>query len=117
MNRRTLIMVLVLAGTLFMDSCEGFLDEGLEYGSFMFWSNFDGPPIDISIENSAVGTITAFYEESPACESAGCVTVELGPGTYTYEAVEQSNNVNTPREWSGTITVRANFCGKLGLTQ
>jgi hypothetical protein len=117
MNRRRLIMFLILAGTIFMDSCEEFLDEGVEYGSFMFWSNFDGPPIDIKIENSRAGTITAFYEESPACESSGCVTVELQPGTYNFEAVEQSNNGNTPREWSGTITVSVNVCKKLGLTQ
>ena len=117
MNRSRFFLFVMFTGMILLDSCEGFIDDDTEYGTFMFWSNFDGPPIDISIENSAVGTITAFYEESPACESSGCVTVELIPGIYRYEAAEQSNNVNTPREWSGTITVRANFCGKLGLTQ
>ncbi|MBR9999507.1 MAG: hypothetical protein KFF73_11075 [Cyclobacteriaceae bacterium] len=117
MNRKIFILILLIAGTAFMESCEGFLDEDVEYGSFMFWSNFDGPPIDITIEGSSVGTITAFFEEAPACETSGCVTVELGPGTYNFKALEQSNNVNTPREWSGTITIRTNQCGKLGLTE
>ena len=116
MNSRKLLLILIFAGTVLIDSCEGFLDDPVQYGSFMFWSNFDGPPIDITVENSSAGTITTFYEESPPCESSGCVTVELVPGTYNFEADEQSNNVNTPRQWSGTITVRENVCGKLGLT-
>ncbi len=102
---------------LFIGSCEGVLDDDMvDLGSFMFWSNFDGPPIDIYVEGSKSGTITTFYEEAPACEASGCVTFDIEPGSYTFEAIEQSNNNNNPREWSGTITIRANACSKLGLT-
>ena len=117
MKKIKLPLIILLLGMLFVESCEGVLNEDMvDSGSFMFWSNFDGPPIDIYVEGSFNGTITAFYEEAPACEASGCVTFDMEPGTYAFEAMEQSNNNNNPREWSGTITIRANACTKLGLT-
>jgi len=117
MKKIKLTFIILFSGMLFLESCEGVLnDDVIDFGSFMFWSNFDGPPIDIYIEGSLKGTITSFYEEAPGCEASGCVTFDMEPGTYTFEAVEQSNNNNTPREWSGSITVRTNACTKLGLT-
>lgn len=117
MKKTKLAVILLMTGMLFLDSCEGVLnDEVVDLGSFMFWSNFDGPPIDIYVEGQFKGTITTFYEESPACDASGCVTFDLEPGTYSFEATEQSNNNNTPREWNGSINIRANACTKLGLT-
>ena len=117
MRKLRLTIFLALTGIVIFQSCEGLLDdETAETGSFMLWSNFDGPPIDVFIEGNLKGTITAFYEEAPGCNAAGCVTFDLEPGTYDFQAMEQSNNVNNPREWSGTVTIRPNACGKLGLT-
>lgn len=117
MKKIKLTFIFLFTALLFLESCEGVLnDDVIDFGSFMFWSNFDGPPINIYIEGSFNGTITTFYEESPACDASGCVTFDMEQGTYTFEATEQSNNNNTPREWSGTITIRPNACSKLGLT-
>jgi hypothetical protein len=116
MKNIKLTFIIFFTGMLFIGSCEGVLnDDMVDLGSFMFWSNFDGPPIDIYVEGMN-GTITTFYEEAPACEASGCVTFDMEPGSYTFEAIEQSNNNNNPREWSGSITIRANACSKLGLT-
>ena len=117
MKKIRLTIFLLAAGVIFIESCEGLLnDESVELGSYMFWSNFDGPPIDIFIEGNMYGSISSFYLETPGCDAAGCVTVELEPGTYDFLAIEQTNNGNNPREWDGTFTVRPNSCGKLGLT-
>ncbi len=102
---------------LMLGSCEGILDDDIvEEGSYMFWSNFDGPPIDIFIEGSRAGTISTFYNETPSCGATGCVTVDLEPGTYEFLAVEQAGAGIGPREWEGTFTIRPNACGKLGLS-
>lgn len=116
MKKIRLTVLLLLASVLFIESCEGLLnDESVELGSYMFWSNFDGPPIDIFIESKMYGSITSFYTESPGCNAAGCVTVDLEPGTYDFLAIEQTNLGNNPREWDGTFTISPNICGKLGL--
>ena len=42
------------------------LEEDLiEEGKYTFWSNFDGPPIDIFIDNIYYGTIELFYPDNP----------------------------------------------------
>ena len=102
---------------LMVASCEGLLEEeNLEEGLFTFWSNFDGPPIDVFVDNTFRGTISTFYSSNPGCEADGCVTVALAPGIYDFEAIEQMINAGTPKEWSGTIEIKADACGTLGLS-
>jgi hypothetical protein len=110
------VLLLTITIMLFA-SCAGLLEsENLEEGMFTFWSNFDGPPIDIFVDNTYYGSINTFYPSNPGCDADGCVTVLLGPGTYNFEAVEQSGNMGTPKEWDGTIEIKADVCSTLGLS-
>ena len=110
--------VLLLTITLLIfTSCEGLLEnEVLEEGMFTFWSNFDGPPIDIYVDDTYYGSINTFYSSNPGCEADGCVTLVLTPGIYNFEAVEQVGNTGTPKEWDGTIEIKADVCSMLGLS-
>ena len=111
------VNIVLISSILFITSCEGLLaEENSEQGKFTFWSNFDGPPIDIIVNNSYYGTISNFYPSNPGCEADGCVTVVLPTGTYAFEAIEQPNNSGSQKEWDGTIEVRANVCSTLGLS-
>lgn len=115
--RNIKLLVIVILGFSFFFSCDTLYDEETELtGKIMFWSNFDGPPIDVYIDGAFYGTITSFFTDAPSCESAGCVTVELPAGSYDFYAVEQSNGVNQPRDWENSFTVRANYCGTILLT-
>jgi hypothetical protein len=102
--------VLLLTITLMIfASCEGLLEsENPEEGLFTFWSNFDGPPIDIFVDNTYYGSINSFYPSNPGCEADGCI--------YNFEAVEQAGNAGTPKEWDGTIEIKADVCSTLGLS-
>ena len=112
------INLLCISILLSVNSCEGLLEEDIiEEGSYMFWSNFDGPRIDVFIEGNYFGTITQFYNTSPGCNADGCVTVTLEPGTYEMYAIEQTMSGITPREWNDVFTIRPNACGKKGLTE
>jgi len=107
----------ILVSAFVFYGCDSVLEEGLiEEGKYTFWSNFDGPPIDIFIDNIHYGTIELFYPDNPGCEAEGCVTVTLPVGDYDFEAIEQYNNSGTPSEWNGTISITDNTCGTLGLS-
>lgn len=111
------LSIVLLSSILFITSCEGLLDEeNNEQGKFTFWSNFDGPPIDIFVNNDFYGSISTFYSSTPGCEADGCVTVVLPPGIYDFYAIEQPNNSGSQREWDGTIEIKTNFCSSLGLS-
>ncbi len=111
------VSLFFIATILFTGGCEGILEEDvIEEGSYMFWSNFDGPPIDIYIDGRKYGSITGFYTEAPECGTSGCVTVTLEPGSYELYAVEQTINGPQPREWHDFFTIRLNACGKKGLS-
>ena len=98
-------------------SCDIIIDDETETsGKIMFWSNFDGPPIDVYIDGTIYGTITSFFNETPSCETVGCVTVSLPSGSYEFYAVEQSNGTNQPRDWEDFFSIKANFCGTILLT-
>lgn len=102
---------------LVLNSCDTLLEDDLiNEGKYTFWSNFDGPPIDIYIDNIHYGTIELFYPDNPGCEAEGCVTVNLPVGDYDFNAVEQFNVSGTPSEWNGTISIKDNTCGTLGLS-
>jgi hypothetical protein len=98
-------------------SCDTVLEDDLvNEGKYTFWSNFDGPPIDIFVDNIHYGTIDLFYPDNPGCEAEGCVTVTLPAGDYEFKAIEQFNSSGTPSEWNGTISIKANTCSTLGLS-
>ena len=98
-------------------SCDPLLaDDNVVDGKVMFWSNFDGPPIDVYIDGESKGTITEFFSEEPLCDAQGCVTVTLAPGTYTFYAEEQFGPGGNDRTWEYDITVRENMCGTYILT-
>ena len=111
-----LSLVIILPWSL-MASCDiGLEDEDITDGKTMFWSNFDGPPIDVFVDGTYYDTITSFYTDTPDCESNGCVTITLPLGSYDFYAAEQSSGVSEPRDWEGTFSVKANSCGTLLLT-
>jgi len=115
---RHIWMILFVLSWSFMASCEALLeDDDITSGKTMFWSNFDGPPIDVFVDGAYYGTITSFYSETPSCESTGCVTISLPTGSYEFYAAEQSNGTSQPRDWEGPFIVKTNFCGTISLTQ
>lgn len=112
-----ILQIILLTSFVFFSSCDTLIDEESELnGQTMFWSNFDGPPIDVFIDGDFYGTITTYFTEVPTCETPGCVTVELPAGSYDFYATEQSNGTNQPRDWENFFTVRANACGTILLT-
>ncbi len=117
LRKLKLNVLLLTISLLIFVSCEGLLEsENLEEGMFTFWSNFDGPPIDIFVDNTYYGSINTFYSSNPGCEADGSVTVVLSPGIYDFEAIEQAGNTGTPKEWDGTIEIKADVCSTLGLS-
>jgi len=109
------ILTIILIGLV--ESCEPGLgnDQPVD-GKMMFWSNFDGPPIEVYVDGKYSGSITAFFTDTPACETQGCVTVTTAPGTYVFHAEEQSGTGGSAKTWDGSITIRANGCGTKTLT-
>ena len=75
-------------------------------GSCVFWTDYDYPEaIDNFFINSIrYPSITKQYQYKPSCGAAGCITVNLPPGTYkySYSLVEL--------EKSGTFTIKSNQC-------
>jgi hypothetical protein len=113
-----LIFFFLMIPVALMESCDpGLGNDQVVDGKMMFWSNFDGPPIDVFVDSKFSGTITTFFSETPDCESQGCVTVTLIPGSYSFHAEETNVAGGTGKSWDGTITIRANGCGSLTLTK
>lgn len=54
----------------------------------VFWSDFPGEPITVTVEGSNIGTITAISSTSPGCGSSGNITRTYAPGTYSFTARE-----------------------------
>ena len=80
-------------------------------GRVVFWSDFQGAPINVYMDGSFKGTITAISQTTPECGSSGNVTVTLSPGTYSYYAEDGTY------EWSGrTFTVKSGQCASELLT-
>ena len=112
-----IVSVVLVLPLCLMASCEiGLEDEDVTNGKTMFWSNFDGPPIDVFVDGTFQGTITSFSPEVPDCESKGSVTITLSVGSYDFYAVEQSSGTNQPRDLEGSLSVKANSCGTISLT-
>ena len=109
------VLLLIIPLSL-MESCETGLGVDQPQGQMMFWSDFDGAPIDVYIDNDLKGTISQFFNATPQCGSDGCVTVTLPPDTYSFHAEEESGPGSTGHTWNGSITIRENSCGALNLT-
>lgn len=113
-----IIFMLVIPALLsLMESCDAGLgaDQPAD-GKMMFWSDFDGAPIDVWVDNNLEGTIGQFFTSTPECGSDGCVTVTLVPDSYTFYAEEENKTGSTGQTWHGTFTIKPNSCGALNLT-
>lgn len=78
-------------------------------GKVTFW-NLDLSalePVDVFIGGVPIGTITLDYSSTPNCGATGCVTLYDKPGTYSYQAIEQSPGTKI---WNGTVTITSNGC-------
>lgn len=112
------VALLALVFSELIESCESvFTDDQTVDGKMMFWSDFDGPPIDVYVANSYEGSISAFFNSTPACETQGCVTVTLSPGTYYFHAEEQKGPGSLNKSWDDSVTVRTNGCGSVALSK
>ncbi|HLF33575.1 MAG TPA: hypothetical protein VI583_05035 [Cyclobacteriaceae bacterium] len=115
-NRYLLTVILFILVSL-IESCDPLLaDDTVVDGKVMFWSSFDGPPIDVYIDGNYKGTVSQFFSEEPQCESQGCVTATLTPGTYTFYAEEQFGPGGNDRTWEYDVIVKASMCGTYELT-
>lgn len=76
------ILVIVAAFLGLNYSCEINLPEIELDGKVVFWSDFDGPVIDVYVDDVYKGSITSLYYSAPSCGASGCVTVTLPVGTY-----------------------------------
>lgn len=86
-------------------SCES--DESLDNSinlekKIVFWSDFQGPPIDVFINNSFKGTITAINSTAPDCNSSGNVTVDVTNSSVIQLYAEEQQ---TGRIWEKKITI------------
>jgi hypothetical protein len=78
-------------------------------GSVIFW--YDSPGTDATVRISdRVGTITKAFTSKPECGTAGCATFKLDVGTYKFTAESLLS------EWEGSVTVTANGCSGMLLT-
>ncbi|QNM85612.1 hypothetical protein H9W90_00365 [Polaribacter pectinis] len=114
MKKFILKTVLILAVCFSFSSCEDSEDpvETNITNRVMFWSDFQGPPISVTIEGgNGSGTITAINSSAPECGSSGNFTKILSPGTYSYSA-RDGNLV-----WNSSFTIReSTSCTTIGLT-
>ena len=71
----------------------------------VFWSDFEGPPIDVYVNDSFKGTITAVGSSAPNCESNGNVTMDVGNHNSIILYAEEQQ---TGRVWESAITIPQN---------
>ena len=111
-----IVALIIILPLSLMESCDTGLGIDQPDGQMMFWSDFDGAPIDVYIDSKYKGTISQFFNATPDCGSDGCVTVTLPPDTYSFHAEEQNGPGSTGQTWNGSITIKINSCGALNLT-
>ena len=70
----------------------------------VFWSNFQGEPITVYLNDSNIGTVTSINSAAPGCGSSGNVTRTLSPGFYSFFATESGEN---PYTWNGSFTIES----------
>lgn len=113
MNKLFLLST-ALTGLLFLGSCTK-EEAPIEDGSVTFWTDQDAGcgHITISLGDNLVGTLSNYVENgvAPECAEIGYVTLELAPGSYSYNANDQCGS------WSGLITIKEGECQTLLLDQ
>lgn len=70
-------------------------------GTVTFWTNFEGPPIRVSVDSIYRGQIDKYFSSEPNCNTTGTVNVDLTYGTYSYYAVQDSTGI----AWSNTFSI------------
>lgn len=85
-------------------------------GAVTFWIQSGSYQINVNVDGRNMGTITSKYSSQPDCGASGTAWsgYSFAPGTYRFSASEVRNN---PAMWSGTVTIYANQCTKMQLTQ
>lgn len=73
----------------------------------VFWSDFQGPPIDVNINGTYRGTITAIGNSAPDCGSSGNVTIDVGNANSIMLYAEEQQ---TGRTWETSITISDASC-------
>jgi len=68
----------------------------------VFWSDFQGPPIDVYVNNNFKGSITAVGSSAPDCESNGNITIDVGNSNSIILYAEEQQ---TGRVWESAITI------------
>ena len=79
------------------------------YGQVNFWTAYNYGYITVNCAGYSGNITSYYYSGAPTCGSAGCVTMTLPVGTYSYSAYSSSYN------WNGYVIVSANGCYKLQL--
>jgi hypothetical protein len=98
-------LLLIVFAITFIISCDDDEDDDVNNinNQIVFWSDFSGPPIQVTVEGNVIGTITTFSSSStPDCGSSGNITKTYSPGTYSYSARETSS---PSRTWSGSFVI------------
>ena len=102
MKKFILKTVLLLALAISFTSCEE--EDDLDISTthqVTFWSDFQGPPISVTINGgNGSGRVTAIGSSTPECGKSGNFTKTLAPGSYSYSA-RDGNLV-----WNRSFTIR-----------
>jgi hypothetical protein len=77
-----------------------------------FWSDFSGPPIEITVNGTYRGSITQYYQDPPNCFTSGCVSVTFNSSS-SVNITWAANDGN--RTWSGSETL-VSACTTMNLT-
>jgi hypothetical protein len=65
-----------------------------------FWSNFQGSPIEVTVNGVYKGQVTSVLSSAPSCGASGCVSVNFSSsGNVSYTATDGTYN------WSGTTNI------------
>ena len=106
--KKLLSLSMALVGLCFLGSCSKEEENVVEKGSVVFWSDQDAGcgPISIMMGDAVVGTLSNYSSNgvAPDCGELGYVTLDLDPGSYSYNASDQCGT------WSGLITVNEGSC-------
>jgi hypothetical protein len=110
-KKLSLLLLFLLASSMMFTSCdeeesnEDLMQDVNTQPQVVFWSDFQGPPIDVWLNDTRAGTITAIGSTPPECGSSGNATINVANGSsYDLYAQEQGNG----REWRTTITIPQN---------
>ncbi|QIP14699.1 hypothetical protein G8759_19820 [Spirosoma aureum] len=85
-------------------------------GNVVFWTNFNGPYIEVFVNNQLIGTMTQYITSggAPGCGQQGFVTVTLPQGSYSFVA---KSKALIPAKWEGSITVINGQCRSMQLNK